>query len=70
MGSLEALASMEAVDTTRDGIFVMPKGRIEIFSSYVTGFQAGSCEAQLTDLQHRFDSQSQQLQNLRSTRLP
>jgi hypothetical protein len=31
----EALYRMEQVETRREGIFVMPKDRIEIFSSYV-----------------------------------
>lgn len=32
---LEVLDKMESVETTRDGIFVMPKERITIFSTYV-----------------------------------
>ena len=35
MGGDEALAAMESVETTKSGIFVMPKERIEISETRV-----------------------------------
>mmetsp|Transcript_38702 Transcript_38702/g.98967 ORF Transcript_38702/g.98967 Transcript_38702/m.98967 type:complete len:258 (-) Transcript_38702:154-927(-) len=74
---LEVLDKMESVETTRDGIFVMPKERITIFSTYVYSasslLHAGggaTCEEQLADMTERFDSQSHQLQEARKRCLP
>ena len=61
---------MEDVETTKSGIFVMPRGRVEIFSSYLLSPEGSQCEAQLQDLQQRFDSQSMRLEKMRSTKLP
>ncbi len=67
---LEVLEKMEGVDTETSGIFVMPKGRVEIFSSYLLLPDGNGCEARLLDLQHRFESQSLRLEKMRSTSLP
>lgn len=61
---------MEEVETIKSGIFVMPKDRVEIFSSYVLAEDSDECKARLEELQHRFDSQSLRLERLRSTKLP
>jgi hypothetical protein len=72
---IEALAKMEEVETTKSGIFVMPKERVQIHSSYVyspnaKGRTADSCEAKLEDLQHRFVAQSKRMEAARTSKLP
>lgn len=67
---IAALAKMEQVETTTSGIFVMPKGRVEIFSTYLLAQEGAKCETQLEDLQQRFESQSLRLERLRSAKLP
>eukprot|EP00193_Tetraselmis_chui_P016513 CAMPEP_0177780924 /NCGR_PEP_ID=MMETSP0491_2-20121128/17527_1 /TAXON_ID=63592 /ORGANISM="Tetraselmis chuii, Strain PLY429" /LENGTH=275 /DNA_ID=CAMNT_0019300857 /DNA_START=90 /DNA_END=918 /DNA_ORIENTATION=- len=64
---LEVLDKMQLVETKREGIFVMPKERITIFSSYVYSSSAafsdtGTCEQRLRELSERFNIQSHQLQ--------
>jgi len=71
----EALAKMEEVETTKSGIFVMPKDRVQIHSSYVytptaKGSTANSCESKLKDLQHRFVAQSKRMEAARTSKLP
>ena len=72
---IETLAKMETVETTRDGIFVMPKERVEIKSTYVyTPTQhlgrGDACEAKLEDLQARYDAQAKEIQRTRTASLP
>ena len=77
---IEALARMEEVETVREGIFVMPKQRVQIHSTYVykpdTSWEASSgdgssiCQKELQHLQARFHAQSKRLEKLRSTSLP
>ena len=75
VAGIETLAKMEEVETVREGMFVMPKKRVEIRSSYVytPAEQMGSgnsCEARLEDLQTRFNAQAKELQRGRSSKLP
>jgi len=78
VSEIETLARMEEVETTKSGIFVMPKERVQIHSSYVytpaakvaKGATASSCEAQLEDLQHRFVAQSKRMEAARTSKLP
>lgn len=73
---IETLARMEEVETVKEGIFVMPKARVQIHSTYVTGLEvAGAhvesrCFQELQDLQQRFTAQSKRVEELRSSRLP
>ena len=67
---LEVLEKLEGVDTETSGIFVMPKGRVEIFSSYLHLPDGNDCEAKLKDLQDRYEAQSLRLEKMRSTSLP
>lgn len=77
---LEMLTKLEGVETFQEGIFVMPKERITILSSYVYSVSAGShlkggdapgnCQRELNDLQARLDHHIRQLEMLRSRKLP
>jgi len=78
---METLAAIEKVETVRDGIFVMPKKRITIHSTYMymaedsqIGMASAEgqlyCSEQLQALQKRFDAQAMQLQSERQQRLP
>ena len=74
MKGFEALTVMEAVETTKEGIFVMPKARITILSTYVyssSGLETvEKCEVQLAALQERFDAQAHHMHQMRSAKLP
>ena len=63
----DTLSKFEEVETTRDGIFVMPKERITIESSYVT---CERCEREATEYRTRLKSLTTELETLRSARLP
>jgi cyclophilin family peptidyl-prolyl cis-trans isomerase len=70
---IEALASMEKVETKRDGIFVMPLERITIRSTYMyvvddTSGDQIQCLDALSALQSRHDAQSMQMQKEREKR--
>jgi cyclophilin family peptidyl-prolyl cis-trans isomerase len=67
---IEALASMERVETKRDGIFVMPLERITIRSTYMyvvddTEGEQIQCLDALSALQSRYDLQSVKMQKER-----
>ena len=63
----ETLSKFEDVETTKDGIFVMPKERITIHSTYV---YCNKCEKETAFHKHRIDSLSKELQSCRAARLP
>ena len=63
----ETLSKFEGVETTRDGIFVMPKERITIQSSYVI---CERCERETSGYRSRLKSLTAELETLRSARLP
>lgn len=63
----ETLTKFEDVETKRDGIFVMPKERITIHSSYV---YCDKCEKETAFHKKRIDSLSKELESLRAARLP
>ncbi|KAG7667429.1 hypothetical protein Ndes2526B_g02027 [Nannochloris sp. 'desiccata'] len=71
---IEALASMERVETKRDGIFVMPLERISIRSTYMyviddtTTEEQVQCLDALSALQTRYDLQAVQMQKEREKR--
>ncbi|KAK9812941.1 hypothetical protein WJX72_006104 [[Myrmecia] bisecta] len=67
---LETLAAFEQLDMRTEGIFVMPKERITIHSSYVYTPSSSGCQQELADLQQRFDAQAARLEKIRSSRLP
>lgn len=72
---LETLASMEEVETTKEGIFVMPKERITIHSTYTyiaddaTG-EPALCSEHLDAARDRQASTAIALENLRRKQLP
>eukprot|EP00208_Stichococcus_sp_RCC1054_P006705 CAMPEP_0206139598 /NCGR_PEP_ID=MMETSP1473-20131121/6662_1 /ASSEMBLY_ACC=CAM_ASM_001109 /TAXON_ID=1461547 /ORGANISM="Stichococcus sp, Strain RCC1054" /LENGTH=233 /DNA_ID=CAMNT_0053533457 /DNA_START=231 /DNA_END=932 /DNA_ORIENTATION=+ len=71
---LETLDKFEQQPTKKEGIFVMPVEPITIQSSYVYvpggSEDTNACGQRLELLQQRFDSQSSELQKLRSKQLP
>lgn len=74
----DTLTKLEEVETKKEGIFVMPKDRITILSSYVyssTGLSndreaASGCQRQLSELQERFDAQAHHVEHIRAAKLP
>ena len=63
----ETLAKMENVETTTSGIFVMPKQRIEITSTYVVD---DPCMGSVRRLQDRLEAMTSQLEVTRNRKLP
>lgn len=63
----ETLTKMEQVETTTSGIFVMPKERIEIISTYVVD---DSCMTSVRRLHDRLEAVTAQLEAVRKKRLP
>jgi cyclophilin family peptidyl-prolyl cis-trans isomerase len=81
----ETLRAMEAVETKKEGIFVMPTERIEILSSYVKeggggGGDArgnggalgdgGDCEAELKETKQRVVGLVHEIEEIRRRKLP
>ena len=74
----DTLRAMETAPTRREGIFVMPKERIEIRSTYVTTSGGGTgaakadaeCEQKLQEAKHRADGLVTELEAIRRQRLP
>ena len=68
----ETLTAMEGMETTKEGIFVMPKERISILSSYVYSSLEtdANCEERLAALQERFDAQAHHMHQMRLAKLP
>ncbi len=74
----DTLTNMEGVETKKEGIFIMPKDRITILSTYVyssTGLSsdheaASGCQRQLSELQERFDAQAHHVEHIRAAKLP
>lgn len=64
---LETLTKMEEVETRREGIFVMPKQRVTIHSTYVL---CEKCEKELAEARQRLGSLTKELERHRSARLP
>ena len=69
----ETLREMEDAETRREGIFVMPRDRIEIISTYLK--RAGTakdadCVKALEDATHRADGLAMELAEIRQRRLP
>ena len=56
--------SFQSVETTKQGMFVMPKERITIASTYIApaeGQDAPTCDAKLKELTARFQHQAAEL---------
>lgn len=74
----DTLTNFETADTVKEGIFVMPKERITITSTYVfskSGAHNGrtaatDCQQNLAALQERFDAQSHRVEQARAAKLP
>ena len=69
----ETLREMENAETRREGIFVMPRDRIEIISTYVKRAGAAKdadCVKALEDATHRADGLAMELAEIRQRRLP
>ena len=67
------LSKLEQVETKREGIFVMPKERITIASTYIApaeGQDAATCDAKLKELTARFQHQAAELNAVRQKCLP
>lgn len=64
---LETLAKMEGVETKREGIFVMPKQRVTIHSTYV---HCDRCARDAAEAKQRLGSLTKELERHRSARLP
>lgn len=74
---LPTLARFEELPTKKEGMFVMPEQRITIQSTYVytpgismNENRAHACEAELANLQQRFDAMSKQMHAARLRQLP
>ena len=72
---LEVLTAMEQVETRKEGIFVMPKDRITILSTYTyyagdTPEEAVQCWDRATQLSARLEAHMQMLQEVRQQDLP
>lgn len=75
---LDTLAKLEGVATKKEGIFVMPKNRISILSTYtfsqlgaeVENTVAMDCQRDLAELQERFEAQSHHIEQVRAAKLP
>jgi hypothetical protein len=63
----ETLSNFEGVETRQEGIFVMPKERITIHSSYV---YCDKCEREMAESKGRLKALSHEVEALRSARLP
>ena len=72
---LEVLSAMEQVETRKEGIFVMPKDRITISSTY-TYYVGGTAEEEVqcwdraTQLSARLEAHMLMLQEVRQQDLP
>ena len=68
----ETLSKFETVETRREGIFVMPKERITILSSYVKGGEStsGTGGESLKACTARADALTVELHGIRSKKLP
>ena len=69
----ETLQEFEDAETRREGIFVLPRDRIEIISTYLK--RAGTakdadCVKALEDATHRADGMAMELAEIRQRRLP
>lgn len=70
---LEVVESFQSVETTKQGIFVMPKERTTIASTYIApaeGQDAPTCDAKLKELTARFQHQAAELNAVRQKCLP
>ena len=75
---LDTLTKLEEVETRKEGIFIMPKERVGILSTYVyssVGLDsdheaAADCQRQLSELQERFHAQSHRVEHIRAAKLP
>ena len=72
----ETLREMENAETRRDGIFVIPRDRIEILSTYVRRVGGnrpaaeGDCAESLEEANHRADGLAMELEAIRQKKLP
>jgi hypothetical protein len=75
-GGWATLDEFENQPTKTEGIFVMPEEPILIQSTYVysaskgTDSAADTCEVRLANLQTRFNSLAEELQQIRAGKLP
>ncbi len=66
ISGFEVLDKLQELETTRRGIFVMPKERIEILSTYVTGGDNKNCAEENL----RAESLAKELHEIRAAKLP
>lgn len=70
LNGMEALRKMERIETFKEGIFVKPKERVTIHSSYVYTNETGACQRDLADLTERYRAQEKYLMEVRAKCLP
>ena len=76
--AFEVLKKLEQLETKREGIFVMPKERIEILSTYVIGgdenntvdAECARAKKESREKQLRIDSLLRELHEIRASKLP
>ena len=66
ISGFEVLDKLQELETTRSGIFVMPKERIEILSTHVTGGDKKNCAEENL----RAESLAKELHEIRAAKLP
>lgn len=66
----ETLRKLEELPTRREGIFVMPKERITILSSYYYDTEAESCEQEISTLKRRLAATAMEVERQRMKCLP
>jgi cyclophilin family peptidyl-prolyl cis-trans isomerase len=77
-GMETTMRKIEQVETTKNGIFVMPVSRVEIEATYVVGGESrdcedgagGECEEDLKECRARADSLATELHDIRHKKLP
>jgi len=68
ISGFEVLDELQKLETTKSGIFVMPKERIEIMSTYVTS--GGDGDNNCVEEKLRTESLAKELHDIRAAKLP
>jgi len=68
ISGFEVLDELQKLETTKSGIFVMPKERIEIMSTYVTS--GGDGDNNCVEEKLRAESLAKELHDIRAAKLP
>jgi cyclophilin family peptidyl-prolyl cis-trans isomerase len=68
ISGFDVLDELQKLETTRSGIFVMPKERIEIMSTFITG--GSGEEKSCAEEKLRAESLAKELHDIRAAKLP